>query len=66
MEIIKRGSTKEKGIKKKCEHCKTVFKYTKKDVESDWRDGDYVKCPVCKEFLAVGSAPEQTDRSQDC
>jgi RNase P subunit RPR2 len=49
MKIIKKGKIK-KEFKKTCKNCKTIFVYEKKDVKSD-RDGQYVVCPLCKNFI---------------
>lgn len=43
----------KKEIEKCCPKCNTIFTYTKSDVESDIREGNYVKCPLCKAFLNV-------------
>ena len=48
MKIIKKGKLPEKEIIKTCYFCKTEFSYTVKDIQIDMRDGNYVKCPVCK------------------
>lgn len=55
MKIIKAGNIKPKEVKETCHKCKTKFSYTSADVQPDWRDGDYVQCPICKAFIAAKS-----------
>lgn len=52
MKIIRDGKIKEIEITESCKDCKCVFVYTSSDVIFDQRDGDYVKCPTCKKFIA--------------
>lgn len=52
MKIIKKGKIKIREKKKTCYECRTKFSYTSMDVEID-RDGNYIKCPICKAFIAV-------------
>lgn len=66
MKIIKKGKVKEEEYHKVCGYCDTEFTYTSSDVKPDFRDGDYVICPVCGKFLAHGSLPQNIDRSKDC
>jgi len=56
MKIIKKGKLKPVKKTKHCHKCKTLFSFTNADIESD-RDGSYVKCPVCKTFIAVTPKP---------
>lgn len=51
MRIIKVGKLPETETVKTCGKCKTKFAYTSEDVKMDFRDGDYVECPVCKSFI---------------
>ena len=56
MKIIKEGiKPQDKPKVKTCSNCKTKFEYTYADVQSDWRDGDYVKCPKCGAFITPES-----------
>ena len=76
MKIIKKGNTEPKAIKEKCGKCKTVFEYTNADVKPDFRDGDYVECPVCGALIAAHRtfgdmildyiSPTTFDRSKNC
>jgi len=66
MKIIKKGNTKEKEFNKKCGNCTTEFSYTSSDIQPDWRDGDYVICPVCGKFISHNGLPENPDRSKEC
>ncbi|MCK9446120.1 hypothetical protein M0Q50_04420 [bacterium] len=76
IKIIKKGNIEPKSIKEKCSKCKTVFEYTNADVKPDFRDGDYVECPVCGSFISakrtfgdiiIDSISHNTfDRSRDC
>lgn len=66
MKILKKGGVKEKEYRKKCGKCDTKFSYTSADIPSDWRDGDYVICPVCGQFISHAGLPQNIDRSKDC
>lgn len=67
MKIVKRGvDPKDKEIHQKCSKCKTEFTYTQSDVQYDFRDGDYVICPVCGSFIAHGDLPRSVNRATDC
>jgi RNase P subunit RPR2 len=53
MKIIKRGSVKAEETKKiMCGKCTSVLEYELKDIQMD-REGKYIVCPVCGQFLAV-------------
>ncbi len=53
VKIIKRGAKpSEKVARVTCGQCGSVLEFEKKDVQSDQREGDYVKCPVCTTFIA--------------
>ncbi len=48
MEILKKGENpKNNKYKVTCWRCETIFAYVKKEIISDQRDGDYIKCPTC-------------------
>lgn len=51
--VIKRGDRHIKDSKAKytCRKCDSVIEFTRSDIRGDHRDGDYVKCPVCSEFI---------------
>lgn len=66
MRIIKIGNNKIKEYFKTCIYCDTEFSYNDSDVKPDFRDGDYVICPVCGKFLFHGEPPKNVDRSKDC
>lgn len=34
-----------------CKRCNTIFTVTNSDIQSDFRDGDYVICPTCHAFI---------------
>ena len=52
MRIIKEGNITPKETKKTCFKCKTKFTFFESEIECD-REGRYVKCPICKAFIAV-------------
>lgn len=52
MKIIKVGNFEVKTKDKVCGKCKSELQYEPKDVKSD-RDGRYIICPVCGQFIAV-------------
>ena len=51
--IIERGDKhiRDNKAKHKCHKCASVIEFTKSDIKSDQRDGDYVQCPVCTTFI---------------
>lgn len=55
MRIIKQGKKPSEEKEKTCGKCKTIFAYVPADVNPDWRDGDYVKCPTCGAFINISS-----------
>lgn len=61
MKVLKRGKVKEKVYHKTCHNCKSKLEYKDSDIECD-RDGDYIICPVCKKFIAIGSTDNDWDR----
>ncbi len=65
MKIIKRGKIKSKEHPKKCSRCNTEFTYIQSDIHSD-RDGNYVMCPACPAFIAVGHDFNNEPREINC
>ena len=65
MKIIKKGTRKRESILKTCGYCSTELEYNNSDIKHDFRDGNYIICPVCQRFLAI-SQTQQVDRSKDC
>ena len=54
MKVLKRGNIPVNKPKKiKCWNCKSELEYTKEDIMHDGRDGNYIVCPVCEEWMAV-------------
>ena len=53
MRIIRQGKIPTDERKKTCKKCNTLFAYFPKDIFRDQRDGDYVKCPLCKAFINI-------------
>ena len=51
MRIIKQGELPKEEKEVTCSKCKTTFAYTKNDVKPDFRDGDYVICPICQSWI---------------
>lgn len=51
MKIIKSGKIPSTEKKVTCANCGTIFAYDKEDVTSDQRDGNYVRCPLCKAYI---------------
>lgn len=51
MRIINEGIEITKEVRRSCKFCGCDFAYTKDDVHHDPRDGDYVICPCCKQFI---------------
>lgn len=67
MKVLEKGKLKVATKKVKCSKCSSKLEYTEKDVHGDFRDGDFITCPVCKSFIAVGNQPDMSfDRSKDC
>ena len=51
--IIKRGVKKHDVATYDCKSCDSTIRFTRADIQSDQRDGDYVMCPVCEKFIDV-------------
>lgn len=50
--IIKNGHLpKDEPVQVECDRCNAIFTYTKEDINSDPREGNYVICPCCKTFI---------------
>ena len=67
MKIIKIGNYKKLSeYRKECGYCGTEFIYEHHDIQPDFRDDNYVICPICNHFLTHGESPQSVDRSKDC
>jgi NAD-dependent SIR2 family protein deacetylase len=53
MRIIKEGQKPIKEWQVTCHKCGCIFVFDNRDVHSDQREGDWVVCPTCKEYIAV-------------
>jgi len=49
--IIKTGKLKVTTANYTCRTCDSVIEFDRSDVRSDQRDGDYVKCPLCNNYI---------------
>lgn len=50
--VILRGNKHIKGpVHYSCKSCESVIEFTAKDIQSDFKDGNYVICPVCGQFI---------------
>lgn len=66
MNIIKQGKLPEENNQITCKKCDTVYEYSSKDLDGDWRDGSqWVRCPVCKEIKYTRASQPQTNRMDD-
>lgn len=45
----------DKPIVDNCNICNTIFEYTKKDINHDQHEGNYVICPCCGKFINAKS-----------
>jgi len=53
MKVIKEENAhNEKPKTITCHKCKSKLQYVSADVKLD-RDGKYIECPICKQFIAV-------------
>ena len=52
MKIIKVGKVISETKQKTCSKCNSELEYVPKDIKTD-REGKYIICPVCGQFLAV-------------
>jgi hypothetical protein len=54
-EIIRQGypRTRVRVARHECKACESLVEYTHEDVHFDGRDGNYVICPACKEWIAT-------------
>lgn len=62
MKIINRGEKPTVTFEVKCGSCNTLFEYVLFDVQIDNRDGNYVTCPVCGQFIAHGNGIHYGER----
>ena len=56
MKIIKRGKLREKLSEPKkieCCKCKSTLEYEESDILHHQLIGDYIICPVCKEYINI-------------
>lgn len=61
MKIIKKGKVEKKEWKGFCLNCHCEFIYDQSDIKIDQREGDYVVCPTCDNFInAMGRNNPQT------
>ena len=66
MKVIKQGNGHiEKPVKKTCGSCNSKLEYTRADIKSDQRDGDYIICPVCDSWMSVRSTNYSYNRLDD-
>jgi NAD-dependent SIR2 family protein deacetylase len=49
--IIRQGRVKKLKYQITCSTCETEFTYEREDIVSDFREGDFVLCPCCKESI---------------
>lgn len=63
--IISKGVIPNKEKQITCYNCNTVFAFMPEEVKYDYRDGDYIICPVCTKFIdakqATSTIPSATD-----
>jgi hypothetical protein len=57
MKVIKRVEPKPKVYRVTCS-CGSELEYEPKDIHADQRDGPYIICPVCNNWIG-------TERNQD-
>lgn len=50
--MIKKGALPVFVARNTCRDCRSEVEYTRADVEGDQREGNYVRCPVCKALIA--------------
>lgn len=52
--VLEKGNNPKKlKAEYKCSKCNSTIEFIKKDIISDYRDGDYVQCPVCRKAISV-------------
>lgn len=51
----------------RCHTCKTLFEYTQDDVQGDFREGNYVRCPNCNGAInhSLGRRVDPIGRPED-
>lgn len=54
MRVIKEGTIDKKEYKFECNRCNCEFAADKNDQHIDQRDGDYVICPCCNNWIDWG------------
>lgn len=54
MKILKPGIKPEEIVTRdRCSRCGCEFEYTRADVHTDQREGDYVNCPCCNVWISA-------------
>lgn len=53
MRIIKEGKLPPEEKKTVCPKCGCVFMYDRSDIHSDCREGCWVVCPTCGEYIDI-------------
>ena len=52
--VLEKGNNPKKlKAEYKCSKCNSTIEFIKKDIISDYRDGDYVQCSVCGKAISV-------------
>ena len=53
MRIIKKGKVPKEEWQTTCKKCGCIFAFDRKDIHYDQRDGDWVICPTCNEYIGI-------------
>ena len=53
MRIIKKGKVPREEWQTTCKKCGCIFAFDRRDIHSDPRDGDWVICPTCNEYIGI-------------
>ena len=53
MRIIKKGKVPREEWQITCKKCGCIFAFERRDIQSDRRDGDFVICPTCNEYIGI-------------
>lgn len=58
IQVIKQGKKLDPIQTKKCSKCSTKFSFNNADIKPDFRDGSYVVCPTCGNFISAQYLPK--------
>lgn len=61
IQLEKLGAAALKRYRVECKQCGAIFTYEQEDINPDQRDGDYVICPCCSQWINATLGAEVKD-----